>query len=115
MTGSVKSNIAIIEATTNGASGITQEGKVVKDPSTGTCRIYFRCQSDSNIGTGVVLGNIPDGFRPKENVSVYGIFKTSSTSNPFYSFHGNVATTGAITQSAGSTIRDVFLVGEYFI
>lgn len=100
-----------IAALGNGSSGITHYGYVVKDVSTKSCRIFIVARSSSNISTTMVLATVPSGYRPAQNASLFGA--VAAADGLMNAFYGTVKTDGSITQGAGSTIREVFLIGEY--
>ena len=110
-TGKIQSGAASIVSLSNGASGVTQYGYILKDPTTKTCRIFVVARSSSNISTSTILAVVPSGYRPKANVSLFGA--VAAADGLMNAYFGTVKTDGSITQSAGSTIREVFFTGEY--
>ena len=110
-TDKIQSGKASLISLLDGASGVTQFGYVCKDPTTKTCRIFVVARSSSNIATNTLLAVVPSEYRPKTNVSVFGVVSTAS--GGINAYHGTVTADGGIYQAAGSTIREVFLTGEY--
>lgn len=110
-TGSIKSGTSKIVSLESGASSVNHYGYVCKDPNTGTCRIWVVARSSSNISTTTVLAVVQSGYRPKTNVSLFGA--VAAADGLMNAFYGTLKTNGEITQGAGSTIREVFLTGEY--
>jgi len=96
-----------------GDAGITMFGAVVKDTNSNTARLYMTARSTSNITPRSILAVIPEGYRPAESTSLYGFFYTSSGVSAVY--YGTAGSSGYITQALGSTIREVFLCGEYML
>lgn len=107
----IQSTRAITEELGSGSSGITQFGRVWKDPNTKTCRIQVVARKSTDISTNEVLATVPSGFRPKVNYSLYGYFYTGG--NLIAAYYGTIFTNGDVRQNLGNSIREVFLVGEY--
>ena len=97
----------------DGDAGITMFGAVVKDTNNNTARIYMVARSTSNITPSSILAVIPDGYRPAVNTALYGFFYNSGGVSAVY--YGTAGASGYITQALGSTIREVFLCGEYML
>lgn len=110
-TGTIKTTTGTTATITAGTTGITQFGRVWKDPGTGTVRIYFTARKSTDISINDVLGIVPSGFRPKETAALYGYLYTGSGLCAAY--YGSVDTSGNIKQTLGSSIREVFFVSEY--
>ena len=96
-----------------GDAGITMFGAVVKDTNSNTARLYMVARSTSNITPSSILAVIPDGYRPAVNTSLYGFFYNAGGVSAVY--YGTAGSSGNITQALGSTIREVFLCGEYML
>lgn len=107
----IQSTRAITAELGNGSSGITQFGRVWKDPNTKTCRVQVSARKSTDISTNDILATIPSGFRPTANYALYGYFYTGG--NLVAAYYGIVNAAGDIKQSLGNSIREVFLVGEY--
>lgn len=103
-----KANIAYL---TDVTSGVSTYGRVIKDPHTGTARIYVVARSNSDISTNTILALIPDGYRPKTVTAIYGFIITSSNVNT--SYYGTVETDGRVLQNLTTTARACFFCGEY--
>lgn len=113
MADKLKCSKAIASVTEDGATGISQAGRIIYDPNTGSVRLYFYARSSSNISTSDVLGYVPVSYRPSGNWQLYGVIGVGGTTIAAYS--GVVHTDGSITQSLSGTARDIFLCGEWII
>lgn len=91
--------------------GITSYGRWVYSKSDNTVRIYLIARSASDIGLSSVLGEIPEGYRPSDNIALYGSMTLSSGTTAVY--YGSVNSSGKIKQSLSTSAREILLVGEY--
>ena len=103
-----KVEIALLETVT---TGVTCYGRVVKDPTTKTVRLYMVARSSSNITPTTVMAIVPEGFRPTGNEALYGTMMTSG--NTIAAYYAILKSDGTVTQSLGSAIREVAVSGEY--
>lgn len=98
---------------TGAASTISEMfGYYVYSPSDRMVRIYISARSSSNITTSTVLGVIPSGYRPSSNATLVGAMGTGTG---MAAYKGHVNTSGEIYQDIGNTLREIFLVGEYYM
>lgn len=113
-TGTIKTGTAEIAYLTDVTSGVSTYGRVVKDPTTSTVRIFVIARSNSDMTMNTVLARIPEGFRPKQNEALYGSFVVgaSSIASTYYAV---VDTSGYVKQGLSGTLRAVFLTGEYAV
>ena len=112
-TGTIKTGTAQIAYLTDVTSGVSTYGKVVKDPTTSTVRIFVVARSSSDMTGQTVLARIPNGFRPKQNEAIYGIIAVGGTNVSTY--YGIAYPNGEIKQSLSSSARACYFSGEYEI
>lgn len=81
------------------------------DKATDTVRLFCWGTDTANLPTGTALFTVPEEYRPSGNVALLMVFGASGGSGTYYSILNS--SNGAITQSAGSTLRSVVIWGEY--
>ena len=96
---------------TDAASGITQNGYYIVDPSSRTVRVYCAARASRDILSTEALAVIPAPYKPVATSSLVGIMVGSGGQSIAY--FGSIDTNGVIKQAAGNTMREVFLTGEY--
>lgn len=102
-----------VQGLSGAASGVTLKGTLTYDPVAKTVRIYLSARSGSDISTSTVLANIPAAYRPSSTVAMVGYFTLSN--NVSATYEALITTQGNVTQTLSSTVREVFIVGEYSI
>lgn len=85
--------------------------KIYKDNASQTIRLVFYFNATSNISTSTTIFTIPSGFRPSAEVSGSMFYSDANNVSGSYTF--KITTSGALTQNAGTNIRQGFGVAEY--
>lgn len=83
-----------------------------KDTLSKTVRGYCYFRKSSDIAFDMVIFQVPEGYRPLEEITRPCFLQTSSGVGAYYC---RITTSGNIQQRMGSTVRSGFMVFEYSI